>query len=488
MSTSDKPVKHYEHICRFPLWRGRLRNLRLWRVFAGGRIDDLGRLPRYVLFTVAVFGLLWGAIFSYLRFTPLSYTSEVSLILPGSGASNSITLDNIGQATSFANSAFSSPSISPTQTYKRLLSANRVLMAAAQILDVELGEFGRPQIKLVDETSLIHFEMQGTSPETAEAKAAELLRSFQHALTILREDDLRFRQETAAVANLEYANAVQKLRREITRVQQASGLTSFAQYQQLVDNADALQGVIHEVEADLRHSEDAVSTLTTQLGIGVETATLTLKLQSNVNFQGLALAVSDQAAQLAIAKGRYGAGHPLVRDAIAAHDGALQALLLDAATATGKSQDTLRSDIRLLLDTDNSGLLVELLRLNTDKQAQRATFLSYVTALSDTRAHLTTIAPYAATLDDLERDYQVAEAVFASAMARAETTKSDVYASYPLVQVLEDASLPHTPSSPNRMVAIAAGIGASMMLMIALILAWIRRPIIAKILNTRGAK
>lgn len=480
--------KHRKHTCRFPFWRGRLRKLRLWRVFAGGRIDDLGRLPRYLLLTVMVFGLLWGAIFSYLRFTPASYISEVSLILPGSGASNSITLEDIGQASSFANSAFSSPSISPTQTYKRLLSANRVLTAAARNLDVEVGELGRPQIKLIDETSLIHFEMKGATPEAAQAKASELLLSFQRALNLLREDDLRFRQETATAANQEYAQRVAELRREITGVQQESGLTSFAQYQQLLTNADLLQGVIQGAEADLRHSEDAFTALTAELDIDVEMAALTLKLQANANFQGLALAVSEQAALLAIAKGQYGAGHPLVRDAVATHDGALQALLFDAATATGKFHNAFHENVRLLLDTDNSGLLVELLRLNTDKHAQQATFRSYVVTLAETRAKLATMAPYASTLDDLERDYQVAEAVFASAMARMETTKSDVYASYPLVQVLEDASLPRTPSSPNRIVAIAAGIGASMMFLITLVLAWVRRPIIAKILNARAMK
>lgn len=488
MTTSDKPTKNCRHFRYFRLWRGQLRNLRLWRLLSGGRVDDLGRLPRYLLLTIVMLGMFWGAIFSYIRFTPPKYTSEVSLILPGSGASNSITLDEIGQAASFASSAFSSPSISPTQTYKRLLSANRVLSSAAQSLDLDLADFGRPQIKLVDETSLIHFEMQGASPETAQAKAAELLRSFQQALILLREEDLRFRQETAATANLEYANRVQQLRREITQIQQVSGLVSFAQYQKLLENADALTRVTQEVEANLRYSEDAVAALTDQLEVGIDTAAFIINLQANEKFHRLALAVSKQAALLAIAKGKFGVRHPVVRNAVAAHEGAMQALLSDAAAATGKSQGAIQGDVRHLLDTDSSGLLVELLQMDTEKQAQLATYHSYSAALDEMRARLAIIAPYATTLDDLERDYQVAEAVFASAMARMETTKSDVYASYPLMQVLEDASLPRAPSSPNRMVALAAGSGASVMFLIALTLAWIRRPIIAKILNTRCAE
>lgn len=486
MPTSEKPVKHHKRSCRYPLWRGRLRNLRPWRVFAGGRVDDFGRLPRYFLLTATVLIALWGSTLSYLRFTPPSFTSQVSLILPGSGASNSITLEDIGQASSFANSAFSSPSISPTQTYKRLLSANRVLKGAADTLAMNLGGFGRPQIKLVDETSLIHFEMRGATAAEAQAKAAELLRSFQQELITLRDDDLRYRQETSVAANQEYADAVVALRRKITEIQQLSELTSFDQYKALVADADALQGLIREAEAELRRSENAFDALTEKLGIDAETAALNLKLHANANFQGLADTVAERAAMLAVASGQYGTRHPLVLDATAAHDGALQALLTDAVAVTGLSVAELRGDIRVLLDTDSSGLLVELVRLNVEKQAIEAQFISYNSALDRAQSALAIQAPLAAMLDDLERDYQVAEAVFASAMARTETRKSDVYASYPLVQVLEDASLPLSPSSPNRMVALAAGIGASMMFLIALVLAWVRRPIIAKIINTRA--
>lgn len=93
----------------------------------------------------------------------------------------------------------------------------------------------------------------------------------------------------------------------------------------------------------------------------------------------------------------------------------------------------------------------------------------------------------AAALDDLNRDYQVAEAVFTSALARTDTTKADVYASYPLVQVLEDASLPDRPSSPKKLIAIAAGIAATLCLIVAVTLAWVRRPLIDKLTGAAKA-
>ena len=80
----------------------------------------------------------------------------------------------------------------------------------------------------------------------------------------------------------------------------------------------------------------------------------------------------------------------------------------------------------------------------------------------------------------------MAEAVFASAIARSESKKTDVYASYPLIQVLENPSLPERPSSPNKKLSIAAGIAATLMLLIGLTLAWVRNPLISRLLKNAG--
>jgi uncharacterized protein involved in exopolysaccharide biosynthesis len=96
---------------------------------------------------------------------------------------------------------------------------------------------------------------------------------------------------------------------------------------------------------------------------------------------------------------------------------------------------------------------------------------------------LDAFAPAAAEMKDLERDFSVAEAVFASAIARAQSSKLDVYASYPLVQVLENPSLPTKPSSPNRKLALMAGIAATLMLLFSLAMGWIRIVLISRLLT-----
>jgi uncharacterized protein involved in exopolysaccharide biosynthesis len=111
-----------------------------------------------------------------------------------------------------------------------------------------------------------------------------------------------------------------------------------------------------------------------------------------------------------------------------------------------------------------------------------AQLVTLETQKADGQQVIVSFSPTAAKMQDLERDFSVAEAVFASAIARAQSSKSDVYASYPLVQVLENPSLPDKPSSPNQKIVILAGIVASLMLLSSLVIGWIRISLISRLI------
>jgi hypothetical protein len=126
------------HLVRTPL-----RKLTFGRFLWGGRIDDGGRLPRYAGLFLLGAAAIWAPITGYLQTAPERFTSEMSLILPGSGASASVNLSEIGQASSYANSPFASSSVSPTVTYKRLIGADRILGAAAGQMGMRQARFRR---------------------------------------------------------------------------------------------------------------------------------------------------------------------------------------------------------------------------------------------------------------------------------------------------------------------------------------------------------
>ena len=103
--------------------------------------------------------------------------------------------------------------------------------------------------------------------------------------------------------------------------------------------------------------------------------------------------------------------------------------------------------------------------------------------LAINRKKIASLVGVAADLDRLNSEHKVAEAVFASALARISTSKTDIFASYPMAQVSEAAVMPLTPSSPNKKIALGAAAGSTFLIFFALLLAWVRRPLIDKLLR-----
>ena len=158
------------------------------------------------------------------------------------------------------------------------------------------------------------------------------------------------------------------------------------------------------------------------------------------------------------------------------------AALAQAANVTGIAKVQL-TGLDLAPAGARAELLSELVKMDAERAGVSEQYITLSARLAKEQVTLHSLAPTAARLQDLQRDFSVAEAVFATAIARAQSTKSDVYASYPLVQVLENPSLPDRPSSPNRKLALAAGAAATFMLLIGLVLGWVRSAVIRKVIK-----
>lgn len=459
----------------------------LKRVLTGGRVGDFGRFPRYLALAILGSTMIWAPISGYLRTAPLSFKSHTSLILPGSGASASLNLNGIGQASSYANSAFSSNSVSPTETYKRLIGADRIIDAAASSLGISGKAFGKPRINLVDQTSLIHLETTGRTPEEAQQRGNALLAAFFVELDELRSDEQATREDSGLAAIEDYRNSVAATRSDIAILQQKSGLVSAEQYDAIVEATRALEGQVKDLAALLSEKQQNVLALEATLGIPAHSAAATLKLYADSEFNALIGEVGKHAATLAEARSSYGERHPKVQSARLAHTAASSAALAQAAQVTGLAVDQLEG-LDLAPAGARSDLLAQLVRMDAERAGTQTQFATMSARLSEDLSKQQGLAGAAAKLQDLQRDFSVAEAVFATAIARTQSTKSDVYASYPLVQVLENPSLPDNPSSPNRKLAVAAGAAATLMMLFGLLLGWVRLALIGRLLNKPQAK
>jgi len=82
------------------------------------------------------------------------------------------------------------------------------------------------------------------------------------------------------------------------------------------------------------------------------------------------------------------------------------------------------------------------------------------------------------TVDNLQREIQIAQAIFASTIAKLDLGKGNIYSIYPIMQLVAPPSLPDRdkPTAPRPQLIFLGGAAASIIVTIALILLWLERP------------
>ncbi|AJY48365.1 hypothetical protein TM49_19285 [Martelella endophytica] len=452
----------------------------LWRVASGGSLDDSGRLPRYILLGAMMLAAIWAPVISYVRYAPLSYSSEMALILPGAGASTSINLSDIGQASSSANSAYSSSTLSPTVTYQSLLSSPQVLERAAKALDDIPAAFGKPRVKLLDQTSFIQVALKGGSPEQARARNAALLDAFLFELDKLRSDEIARRESSVVGAIDAYQAKVDDARRAIADLQRDSGLKSNEQYDAIIADNEDLQLEIAAGQARLEELAERIETLGRSLETTPDMAALVLKLRADPEYVTLADSLARDRADLAKLAVNFGPNHPKIVGANNRVAGLSDRLSNRGVILAGFDTLELAGDVDALADGQRAALLSSLVTLAAEARGLSAEISAKEQSLARGEARVRSLSDAAAKLDALKREYKVAEAVFASALARINTAKSDIFASYPMVQVVSSPSIEYEPTSPNIKIAVAGGVAGSAFALFSLLLAWIRQPILGR--------
>lgn len=131
-------------------------------------------------------------------------------------------------------------------------------------------------------------------------------------------------------------------------------------------------------------------------------------------------------------------------------------------------------------DRNQEPLFRELVTIHSQSAAARAELAAVRAEHVASRAQLDEIARDSSQLDDLERRLKFSEAVFNSALGKSDVGGSNIFSSYPLVQLLEAPRAPEGRDKRPLLMAIAGGIACSILLTIALTLAWLRKKGAAK--------
>lgn len=403
-----------------------------WTLFFSYFSKALYRTKFTLLWLMVLIAVLLGV---YLALETPSYKTTWVMLLPGTERASTINLDNIGEARSNGSNAYGSVSISPKNTYREIALSDAVISAAAKQYGVAASAFSKPRITLVDQTPAMTFTLKGESREELVYRARLYNETFHSVLDELRNNEIE-RNFQGIESNLDAAKQrLSKARQDIVEYQISSSIVSDEQFTRWVDDSEQLRVEQTKTGVDLALLNATLESSLQQLGISSAQAQALLTRQANPTVTASLALLSDKLAELASMSSRYAVENPLRR-----------VLDLEVSGLTLQVRQLLSGvpNIEQLDEAHLHGLL-SISNIETIKQvntllARRSGLIAQAHALSQSRdrylSRIKTHTQGAATLADRQRVHQIAEAIFSSALAKLDTSRLDLYATYPLTQLL----------------------------------------------------
>jgi uncharacterized protein involved in exopolysaccharide biosynthesis len=433
-----------------------------------------GPLGPYVLFGGMGILLVWTLATAYLLFMAPSFSSKWSFILPVSSNGASVSVESIGQSSTVPSAPFSGVALSPKVIYREIIDSRDVVAAAATKMGMHPDNFGKPRIKLVDETSLMNFEITGRTAKQAQEKAQALINAFTTRLDQLRQDELSKRASATEVNLKAYQKNVVDARDRILELQRESGLLSLNHFTETSSSLELLRRKVVEVRADLEKIESQQAILIGRVGIDAHDAALALKVAADPAFSKLLTDFAEVNSKYAEEQNRYGALNPNLIHTEHRRSG-ISSEILAMARHVGISR---KINLQRLLLMVNGSHQAEMLRTIVGNESgiigRRDELQALAAEIPRLDAETKRLSAAAAKLEDLKKDHIVAEAVFKSALARLDTNKADIFQSYPIVQVLTQPELSDRRNQPRVVYALLGGTMGTLLILLGLGLTWLQ--------------
>jgi uncharacterized protein involved in exopolysaccharide biosynthesis len=446
----------------------------------GDRLDDITRrlggaarrqsVCRNWLWSV---GAVWLASGVALIVLPPRYASTWTLILPAAQSGSTVALDTIGQSTTQPGQPFGSVSLSPKVIYKEILRSEQVLKGASAALGLKPTDVERPRVKLIDETSLLVNTAIGRTPEEAQRRALAFIATFNTQLDMLRKDEIDKRAASVRESLAAYQAKLDAARRRILAAQQETGVVSINQFNEAATSIELIRRRLADQTSDLEKLIAEQQLMISRLGLEADLAAGSLKLMADPAFAKLASDFADAHAAFTQASARYGTSHPILMDYSQRRSSSLAQLAAVAGRA-GIGDSKLSKLALIANNSHHAELLKQLVGHEAQIEGRRREIASLEAELASRRGEMQVMSASSARLEDLKKDHLVAEAVFTSAVARLDTNRTDVFASYPMVQVLAEPDLPDPKLHPLMLYAGLAALFGTLMLTLAWGLVWLR--------------
>jgi uncharacterized protein involved in exopolysaccharide biosynthesis len=441
------------------------------------------RWTRYIILSGLANSVIWGASLSYLKVTKPIYTSKWALILPGGTFGVNFNLPEIGQANASNGSGMGSSTFDPRANYEYIFTSDAVISAAAANAKLPASQFGKPKIKLLDNTTLMEFAVTGRSPAETQKKSYALFQAITTQVNALRTREIAQRQGPTQKILLSAQKKLQDAQAKLSAYKVSSGLSFPEQLSNLSVNIEQLRRLRAETAAQEQQAAKRVQKLSNDLKLSSQQASEAFLIQSDQILQANLKNYSEATAALEVLTAKFGPNHPQVVKETKRQQSAGQALLQRGQVLLGKpvDQETL---VGLSLTTNGAGrdpLFQSLVTFQAEQRGLKGQIKALDQQITPLEERLETLAQRQSTLENLKRDSQIAEAVFASTIAKLDLGQGDIFSAYPLVQMAVEPDLPSAATSPKKGIILAGATIGSVFTTLGLTLLWIRKPWLKKL-------
>lgn len=447
----------------------------------GSNLTEGKRRALYSGIAIATMSTIWLPLFVFLILHSPTYTSRWDMILPGAGAGLAVSLESIGQASATAASPYNSHSVDPRVNYKAIAVSEPVLSSAAMKLNMTLRDIGKPRIKLVEQTALMHFSITASTAEQAQRVAQALHQSLNNELERLRADELKQRESAINLLLQRFDEKLRHTQQSIIDYQAHSSIISLEQFNELMMNLERVRANLRQLKAEHASIQGSIEKLIQSLGTSLKLASAFHTLQQDALFQELAIKWATSVSQLTEVNSMWAERHPEVIKARNNHD-ALRSMLHRRAMLL-LPDSGINTEKLISLSTSKPTLYTDLIALTNKENGIKKQIANLEDSLVKQQTFLDQSTTDASNLEDLKRKHQVATAVMTTALAKLDIGKSNHFSSYPLLQILAEPTLPDKADTLSRNLALLGAVVATLMTLFGLLLLWIRKSFLQKILK-----
>jgi uncharacterized protein involved in exopolysaccharide biosynthesis len=434
------------------------------------------RKLRYLALALAANLSIWSVVLLLLKDAPRVYASQWSVMFLGRTPKPGADAGSAGNRTL----TFASNPSDPKATYQVIATTELVRKTAAAKLSMTTEQFGKPDVKVIPGTELMHFTMTGSTREEAQKKAYALNEAFQDRLHQLRMQQAEM-QETAFENSLDIAKKrLEAAQFRLSDYKVRAGLASKDQIDELASNIETLRRLRAEAAAQQQEASIRSRQLATDLNLSSHQAANAFTLRSDSLFQQYLREYSAATTTLTNVSTKFGPNHPIVLRESARQSAAQTALLERGAALLGQPVD-MAAIARLNLSGDSQAttpresLFKDVVTNNLERQGLAARVLELDRQLYQLEQRLNILAQRNSTLDALNRDMQIAEAVFSAQLKELNAGSLNILDFYPPVQMIADPTLPEQGRIPRQKTYLISAAIASLGTTAVLLLLYLRK-------------